>query len=126
VRDRSALGDVVVLAVLEDEERGRAVPAVCDPMGTTWRHGIDLAGPQPRLFVWVAQDQADLTLQDVEGVLGLGVRVSWDFLRRTDLQFRNAKAGALGAAGAAAALGLAACVPSGMAHQWTPVPRRCG
>jgi hypothetical protein len=57
-RDRSALGHVVVLAVLEDEERGRAVPAVGDSMGTTRRHSTDLAGPQPHLFVWVAQDHA--------------------------------------------------------------------
>jgi len=44
-------------------------------MRTTRRHGKDLGGAQPQLFVGGAQDQEDLTFQDVEGVLGLGVRV---------------------------------------------------
>ena len=89
----STLGDVVVVAVLDDQEGGRGVTAVSHPMRAAGRHGEDVSTSQMQFLFRLAQGQPDRPIHDIEGVLCLMVRVPRDFLRGPYLQLGDAKPG---------------------------------
>src|ERR1041384_7499892 len=78
--------DVVVFAdALEDEEGRRTVTAVGDEVRAGGADGVGLAGAEPHLLRRVAQEDADVPLDDVERVVDVRVVVPRHLLRRRNL-----------------------------------------
>src|SRR5882762_1795706 len=89
--------DVVVLAeALQHEERRRALPGVGDEVWPAGAYGVRFTRPQPHVLLRLAQEDPQLALEHVEGVLDVGVEVPRHLLRGRDLQLVDAEARPLG------------------------------
>src|SRR6266481_2457609 len=96
LRSASRQRDEVVFAdSLQDEERRRRVAAVDHEVRALRPDRERLAGPEAHLLLGVAQEDADLPLEHVEGVLDVVVAVPGHLLLGRDLQLVDAEAGAL-------------------------------
>src|SRR5918995_3954971 len=91
--------NVIVLShALQNEENGGRIAAVRDEVRPPRAHGIRLAGGERNLFLRIAQEKAEATLQDVERVLHMVVVMPRHLLRGADLQLRDTEARSLGMA----------------------------
>src|SRR5262245_25256763 len=54
-------------------------------------HGIGLARSQSHLFLWVAQEEPQISLDHMEGVLDMGMVVPGHLLLRRDLDLGDPK-----------------------------------
>src|SRR5690242_3626752 len=89
--------DVVVLADSLKHKKGcRALAAVGDEMGAARLNGVALAGAQAHLFLRLLQEDAQLALEDVEGVAHVAVVVPGHLLLLRDPELLDAEAGARG------------------------------
>src|SRR5439155_4186242 len=77
----------------------RGVAAVGDEVWPSWRDRVRLAGAELHLLLGIAQEEPDLTLEDVERVLGMAVVVPGHPLARGDLKLGDSKTRALGVTG---------------------------
>src|SRR5712691_4512733 len=96
LRSASRQRDKIVFAdALQHEEGRRGVAAVDDEVRALRPDRERLAGPDAHLLLGVAQEDADLPLEHVEGVLDVVVVMPGHLLLRRDLQLVDAEAGAL-------------------------------
>src|SRR5712692_7990164 len=96
LRSASGQRDKIVFAdALQHEEARRGVAAVDHEVRALRPDRERLAGPEAHLLLGIAQEDADLPLEHVEGVLDVVVVMPGHLLLRRDLQLVDAEAGAL-------------------------------
>src|ERR1041385_4140202 len=92
--------DEIVFAVsLQHQERRRGVATVDHQVRAFRPHREHLAGSEADFLLGIAEEDADLSIEDVEGVLDVVVIVPGHFLLRRDLNLVDPEAGALGMRG---------------------------
>src|SRR5438105_15042002 len=88
--------DVVVLADALQDEKGRGRSSrIRDEMRPAGAHRIALARLQAHFFLRIAEEEPDLALEHVEGVLHVRVVVPRHLLRGRDLQLADPEPRAL-------------------------------
>src|SRR6185295_4772653 len=100
----SSLGQryVVVFAYTLKQEKGRrAVPIVDDEVWTTRADGISFSRRKCHLLLRLAQEQLHASLDHIERILNVGVKVPGNLLRSGDLEFANAETWSFGVTSAA-------------------------
>ena len=89
--------DVIVLAdALKHEERRRALPTVTNEVRSSRSDRINLAGAEQHFLLGFAQEESDLSYEDVECILDVAVIMPRHLLRRRDLELADAEAGPFG------------------------------
>src|SRR5437016_6456290 len=91
--------EVVFADSLQHQERRRGVAAVDHQVRAFRPHRERLAGSEADFLLGIAEEDADLSLQDVERVLDVVVVVPGHFLLRRDLNLVDPEAGAFGVRG---------------------------
>src|SRR2546423_7098294 len=91
--------EVVFADSLQHQERRRGVATVDHQVRAFRAHRKCLAGSEADFLLGIAEEDADLSLQDVERVLDVVVVMPGHFLLRRDLNLVDPEAGALGVRG---------------------------
>lgn len=85
--------NVIVLAnALKDEKRCGVFPTIGDKVRTPRSDRIGIPGAKPHPLLRFAQEQPDLSLDNVERILNRAVAMPRHLLRRRDLKLANAEA----------------------------------
>ena len=94
--------NVIVLADALKHQKGcRAISAIDDKVRAARWDGIGITGAEPHLLLGFAQEDSELSLDDVERILDIAVVMPGYCLRRRNLEFVDAEAGPFGMAGTA-------------------------
>ena len=92
-RTRSDERNVVVLPdALKQEEGRRAVTVIDDEVWATWWDRIGISGRKVHLLFGFAQEEPDMSSDDIERILNIAVEMPGDLLSWGDLEFIDAEA----------------------------------
>src|SRR5882672_8742920 len=89
--------DVIVCAdTLQHEEGHRALSPIGDEVRAARADRIGLPGAEPHLLLGFAQEEPEVSREDVERILDMAVAMPGHLVRRRELEFGDAEAGPLG------------------------------